>query len=102
MSFIRRFYCSPVDIERVVVLTQREEAALREIEELKLQEDKRRRQLETKMLLDYSLKLKLKRRAKEVQEELAFDLKLLEQMLLENTNEAKEALQHKVEQGPAP
>lgn len=76
--------------------SQREEAALREIEDLKLKEDKRRRQLETKMLLDYSLKLKLKRRAKEVQEELAFDLKLLEQMLLENTNEAKEALQHKV------
>ena len=48
------------------------------------------------MMLDYSLKLKLKKRAKEVQEELAFDMKLLEQMLTENTNEAKETLQHKV------
>ena len=69
---------------------------MREIEEMKLKEDKRRRQLETKMMLDYSLKLKLKKRAKEVQEELAFDMKLLEQMLTENTNEAKEALEHKV------
>ena len=63
---------------------------------MKLKEDKRRRQLETKMMLDYSLKLKLKKRAKEVQEELAFDMKLLEQMLTENTNELKEALEHKV------
>ena len=75
---------------------QREEAALREIEDQKMKEDKRRRQLETKMLLDYSLKLKLKKRAKEVQEELAFDMKLLEQMLTENTNEAKDALEEKV------
>ncbi len=61
-----------------------------------MKEDKRRRQLETKMKLDYSLKLKLKKRAKEVQEELAFDMKLLEQMLTENTNDAKETLQKKV------
>lgn len=50
----------------------------------------------TKKSLDYSLKLKMKHRAKEVQEELAFDMKLLEQMLTENTNETKENLQRKV------
>lgn len=48
------------------------------------------------MILDYSLKLKMKNRAKEVQEELAFDMKLLEQMLAQNTNEKQENLERKV------
>lgn len=35
-------------------------------------------------------------KAKEVQEELAMDMKLLEQMLTESTNEAMQTLQRKV------
>ena len=66
------------------------------MEERKQQEDKRRRQKMTKKSLDYSLKLKMKHRAKEVQEELAFDMKLLEQMLTESSNEAKDNLERKV------
>lgn len=66
------------------------------MEEIKLKEDKKRRQRETKTVLDYSLKLKMKQRAREVQEELAFDMKLLEQMLTEHTNESQENLQRKV------
>lgn len=50
----------------------------------------------TKKSLDYSLKLKMKHRAKEVQEELAFDMKLLEQMLTECSNDAKDNLERKV------
>lgn len=38
----------------------------------------------------------MKRRAKETQEELALDMKLLEQMLTETSNEAKEDLERKV------
>ena len=61
-----------------------------------MREDKRRRQEETKAGLDYSLKLKMKKKAKEVQQELALDMKLLEQMLTSTTNEAMESLQKKV------
>lgn len=48
------------------------------------------------MVLDHSLKIKMKNRAKEVQEELAFDMKLLEQMLTKSSNETKENLERKV------
>jgi hypothetical protein len=68
------------------------------VEEIKLKEDKRRRQRDTKSVLDHSLKLKMKKRAREVQEELAFDMKLLEQMLVEHTNEAQENLERKVKE----
>lgn len=86
-----------VDITGYNYGQQREDAALRAVEEIKLKEDKKRRQRDNKMALDYSLKLKMKQRAKEVQEELAFDMKLLEQMLTEHTNETQDNLQHKVE-----
>ena len=71
-----------------VCVSQHEEAALRALEEQRMKEEKRRRQEETKADLDYSLKLKMKKRAKEVQQELALDMKLLEQMLTATTNEA--------------
>ena len=61
-----------------------------------MKEDKRRRQEETKASLDYSLRLKMKRKAKDVQQELALDMKLLEQMLTATTNEAMQTLQKKV------
>ena len=40
--------------------------------------------------------LKMKKKAREEQEELAFDLKMLEQLLEESRNEAMEQLQRKV------
>ena len=75
---------------------QREQAALRAIEEQRMKQEKQRQQEETKVNLDYSLKLKMKLRAKAVQEELALDMKILEQMLSESSNEAMQHLQRKV------
>eukprot|EP00731_Ephydatia_muelleri_P034004 Em0044g24a len=73
----------------------KEESALRALEEQRMQEEKRHKQEETKAMLDYSVKLKMKRKAKDVQEELAMDMKILEQMLAESNNEAKEELEKK-------
>ena len=56
-----------------------------------MKQEKQRRQKETKANLDYSLKLKVK---KKVKEEL--DMKILEQMLSESSNEAMQQLQRKV------
>ena len=61
-----------------------------------MKQEKQRQQEETKASLDYSLKLKMKLRAKAVQEELALDMKILEQMLSESSNEAMQQLQRKV------
>ena len=61
-----------------------------------MKQEKQRQQEETKANLDYSLKLKMKLRAKAVQEELALDMKILEQMLSESSNEAMQQLQRKV------
>jgi hypothetical protein len=68
---------------------------LRAMEERREKEEKRRRQSETKCDLDYSLKLKMKKKTREIQEELALDMKLLEQMLQETSNEAMLHLQKK-------
>lgn len=73
----------------------KEDAALRAVEQQRMQQEKRRRQESTKSDLDFSLKLKMKKRAKEEQEELAMDMKILEQMLAESTNEAMQGLQKK-------
>ena len=70
---------------------------MREMEEQRMKEEKRRRQEETMADLDYSLKLKMKKKAKNIQQELALDMKLLEQMLTATTNEAMQSLQKKVD-----
>jgi len=75
----------------------REQAALRQMEERAAAEEKRRRQQETRDMLDLSLKMKMRKKAKEEQEQLAFDLKMLEQLLEDSRNEAKEQLQRKIE-----
>jgi hypothetical protein len=72
-----------------------EQTTLRALEEQREKEEKQRKQQETKSVLDYSLKLKMKKKTKEVQEELALDMKLLEQMLQETSNEAMLQLQKK-------
>ena len=43
-----------------------------------------------------SLKMKQEKQAREMQEQLAFDLKILEQLLEESRNEAMEQVQRKV------
>lgn len=48
------------------------------------------------MLSCFFYQLKMKKKAKEEQEELAFDLKMLEQLLEESRNEAMEQMQRKV------
>ena len=47
-------------------------------------------------MLDQNVRIKLQKKAREVQEELAFDMKLLEQLLEESRNEALEQMQRKV------
>ncbi|KAJ8299832.1 hypothetical protein KUTeg_022579 [Tegillarca granosa] len=74
----------------------REQAMLRKLEEQRALEEKLRMQDETRRNLDLSLKLKMKKKAKEEQEQLAFDLKMLEQLLEESRNEAMEQLQRKL------
>jgi len=69
---------------------------LRALEEERQRQEKRQRQEDSRAILDYSLKLKMKKRAREVQEELALDMKILQQMLTETTNETMEKLQRKV------
>ncbi|XP_064390856.1 cilia- and flagella-associated protein 53-like [Halichondria panicea] len=73
----------------------REDAAIRAMEEQQMKEEKRRTQARRKMDIDYSLKLKLKKQAKEAQEELAMDMRLLEQVLTESSNEAMHHLNKK-------
>lgn len=75
----------------------REQNALRAAEEQRKLEEKYRKQRETRERLDFSLQLKMKKKAKEEQEELAFDLKMLEQLLEESRNEAMEQMQRKKE-----
>lgn len=66
------------------------------MEEQQAQLEKIRKQKETRDMLDLSLKMKMKKKAREEQEQLAFDLKMLEQLLEESRNEAMEQMQRKV------
>ncbi|XP_077988952.1 cilia- and flagella-associated protein 53-like [Glandiceps talaboti] len=75
----------------------REQHKLRKLEEQRALEEKRARQAAMRDELDRSLKLKMKKRAKEVQEELALDMKILENLLEESRNEAMEQEQRKRE-----
>lgn len=81
---------------KYVISKQREQAMIRQMEEAKAREDKLRQQQETRDQLDLSLKIKMKKKAKAEQEQLAFDLKILEQLLEESRNEAMEQMQRKV------
>ncbi|XP_066274007.1 cilia- and flagella-associated protein 53-like [Branchiostoma lanceolatum] len=75
----------------------REEKELRKIEEQRAAEEKVRKQREMRADLDRSIRIKMKKQAKEVQEELALDMKILEQLLQESRNEAMESIQRKRE-----
>ncbi len=69
---------------------------MRALEEERERQEKRQRQDDNRATLDFSLKLKMKKKAREVQEELALDMKILQQMLTETNNETMEKLQRKV------
>lgn len=75
----------------------REQIALRKLEEQAAAEEKHRRQQETRDMLDLTLKMKMRKKARDEQEQLAFDLKMLEQLLEESRNEAMEQMQRKIE-----
>ena len=59
-------------------------------------EEKRRKQAETRQIYSRSIRMKREKEAREEQEQLAFDMKILEQLLEESRNEAMEQAQRKV------
>jgi hypothetical protein len=65
----------------------REQEELRKLEDEKAAEEKRLSQIATKSLLDQTLKTKRSIEAKRAQEELAFDRKILEQLLEQSKSE---------------
>ena len=69
---------------------------LRDMEEERARQEKRRQQEQTRTELNLSLRLKLKRQARDKQEELALDMKLLEEMLKQTSNEEQERREKKV------
>lgn len=69
---------------------------MRRLEEEREAEERRRRQIESKKLYETNLRLKMKKKAREEQEQLAFDMKVLETLLQETANEAAEMAQRKV------
>jgi len=75
----------------------KEQVELRKLEEQRAREEKFRKQEETRVNYDRSLRMKMKRTAKEMQEQLAFDLQILEQLLEESRNEAMEDAKRKRE-----
>lgn len=75
----------------------KEQRALWKLEDEKARMEKARKQQETRDMLDRSLASKARKKAKEEQETLAFDLKMLEQLLEESRNEAMETMQRKRE-----
>lgn len=75
----------------------KEEAKLRAEEEKWLQEEKLRKQKAAKRSREVSIRLKKEKEAKEKQEELALDMKILEKLLDDTRNEVKEETQRKRE-----
>ncbi|XP_071952788.1 cilia- and flagella-associated protein 53-like [Antedon mediterranea] len=72
-----------------------EERELRKLEEDLAVREKHRSQAETRQDLDTSIKLKMKIKARELQEELAHEMNILENLLQETHNEALEVAQKK-------
>ena len=61
-----------------------------------MKEEKKRQQELTRAELNLSLRQKMKKKAREMQEELAMDMKLLQEMLQQTSNEDAERQQRKV------
>ena len=79
------------------IIVKDEQARLRKLEEAAALEEKHRKQNETRQMFDKSVRMKREREARNMQEQLAFDMKILEQLLEETRNEAMEAQQRKVQ-----
>lgn len=75
---------------------QQEQAQLRKLEEMQMAEEKRRKQQETRTMLDQNIAKKRQVEARRMQEELAFDMQILEGLLEESKNEALAQAQRKV------
>lgn len=75
---------------------QQQEEELRKMEDRKAAEEKRRLQLEAKIMLEETVKIKRAIQAKQAQEELAFDLKILEDLLKQSQLEDSQNEQRKV------
>lgn len=88
-------YCILISFS-TYILIQKEQQELRKIEEQNILEEKRRKQMEVQNIHARSIEMKKQREAKEMQEEMAFDLKILEKLLEESRNEAMEQAQRKV------
>ena len=78
-----------------ILLIQKQEAELLEMEKRKEFEDKRRKQQEAREMYSRSLQMKKSEEAREMQQQMAFDMKLLEQLLEESKTEEVEAAHKK-------
>jgi len=76
----------------------KEEATLRAEEEEMIKQEKLKKQVTQRRSRDVSIKLKKKREAKEKQEELALDMKIMEKLLEDTKNEAIEDKERKIRQ----
>merc|ERR1719244_1449914 len=74
-----------------------EERELRKMEEERAYQEKLAKQQQAREDIATNIRLKTKRRAKELQEELALDMNILEKLLSDSRNEAMEIAQRKKE-----
>ncbi|MEE6508743.1 hypothetical protein FKM82_022807 [Ascaphus truei] len=74
-----------------------EQRQLMKMEDERALREKRQKQLETKSMLDNSIRLKMKRLARDQQEELALDMKIMEQLLQDSHDDTEEKRQRKLE-----
>jgi len=75
----------------------KEEAALRAHEEELLKKEKKGKQRNARRARDISLQLKARKEAREKQEEIAIDMKILDKILLDSQNEATEDTNRKIQ-----
>ena len=85
--------CSPLLDLSVAQLQQQEVQRLQKQRE---QQQKLEDQQSRRRLLDRGLRLKMKRLAREQQDELQLDMNILQQLLRQDTDERQEAVQRKV------
>lgn len=74
---------------------QKEQMALQKVEEQQALEEKRKKQQQKKEELDKTLQYRLKRKAKMEQEEIAFDIKIMENLMKDSHSERQTQRQKK-------
>merc|ERR1712212_159519 len=75
----------------------KEEASLRAYEEEQLKNEKKEKQRNARRARDISIKLKNRKEAREKQEEVAIDMKILDKILRDTENEATEDTNRKIQ-----